>query len=188
MFETVDVGILSIIPPMIAIVLALITKEVISALLIGILSGTLIYVVNSGGGVVEMGTVAFGLMAETVGEPGKFNIILFLGLLGALVYVVTIAGGSRAYGNWAATKLKSRRSAQLATSALGVIIFVDDYFNCLTVGTVMKPVTDKYQISRPSWPTSSIPPQHQSASSPRFPVGQQRSARPFMKRELSKMN
>lgn len=148
MFETVDVGILSIIPPMIAIVLALITKEVISALLIGILSGTLIYVINSGGGLVEMGMVAFGLMAETVGEPGKFNIILFLGLLGALVYVVTIAGGSRAYGNWAATKLKSRRSAQLATSALGVIIFVDDYFNCLTVGTVMKPVTDKYQISR----------------------------------------
>ena len=148
MLETVDVGILSIIPPIIAIVLALITKEVISALLIGILSGTLIYVVSSGGGIVEMGTVAFSLMAETVGEPGKFNIILFLGLLGALVYVVTIAGGSRAYGNWAATKLKSRRTAQLATSALGVIIFVDDYFNCLTVGTVMKPVTDKYQISR----------------------------------------
>lgn len=149
MFETVDVGILSIIPPIIAIVLALITKEVISALLIGILSGTLIYVVSSGGGgLVEMGTVAFGLIAETVGQPGKFNIILFLGLLGALVYVVTIAGGSRAYGNWAATKLKSRRSAQLATSVLGVIIFVDDYFNCLTVGTVMKPVTDKYQISR----------------------------------------
>ena len=145
MFETVDVGILSIIPPMIAIVLALITKEVISALLIGILSGTLIYVLSSGGGgLIEMGTVAFGLIAETVGQPGKFNIILFLGLLGALVYVVTIAGGSRAYGNWAATKLKSRRSAQLATSVLGVIIFVDDYFNCLTVGTVMKPVTDKY--------------------------------------------
>ena len=149
MFETVDVGILSIIPPMSAIVLALITKEVISALLIGILSGTLIYVLSSGGGgLIEMGTVAFGLIAETVGQPGKFNIILFLGLLGALVYVVTIAGGSRAYGNWAATKLKSRRSAQLATSVLGVIIFVDDYFNCLTVGTVMKPVTDKYQISR----------------------------------------
>lgn len=148
MIETVDVGVLSIVPPMIAIILALITKEVISALLIGILSGSLIYVLASGGGIIEMGTVAFGLMADTVGVPSKFNIILFLALLGALVYVVTIAGGSRAYGNWACTKLKSRRSAQLATSALGAIIFVDDYFNCLTVGTVMKPVTDKYNVSR----------------------------------------
>ncbi|KNZ40959.1 Na+/H+ antiporter NhaC family protein [Acetobacterium bakii] len=146
--ETIDVGILSIIPPIIAIALALISKEVISSLLIGILSGSLIYSLATGGGIIEMGTIAFGTMAETVGSPGKFNIILFLALLGALVYVVTQAGGSRAYGKWACTKLKSKRSAQLATSALGAIIFIDDYFNCLTVGTVMKPVTDKYQVSR----------------------------------------
>ncbi|MGL4606950.1 MAG: Na+/H+ antiporter NhaC family protein [Eubacteriaceae bacterium] len=146
--ETVNVGILSILPPLIAIVLALLTKEVISSLLIGILSGSLIYAIASGGGIIEMGAVAFEQMANTVGSPGKFNIILFLALLGALVYVVTLAGGSSAYGNWACTKLKSKKSALLATSFLGAIIFVDDYFNCLTVGTVMKPVTDKYNVSR----------------------------------------
>ncbi|CAK7031396.1 MAG: hypothetical protein EUB_00295 [Eubacterium sp.] len=146
--ETIDVGFLSLLPPIIAIVLALCTKEVISSLLIGILSGGLIYALNTGGGIIEMSSVAFGVTAETVGSPGKFNIILFLALLGALVYVVTMAGGSRAYGNWASTKLKSKRSAQLATSFLGMLIFIDDYFNCLTVGTVMKPVTDKYNVSR----------------------------------------
>ncbi|MDO4288366.1 MAG: Na+/H+ antiporter NhaC family protein [Eubacterium sp.] len=146
--ETINVGFLSLLPPIIAIVLALCTKEVISSLLIGILSGGLIYALNTGGGIIEMGSIAFGVTAETVGSPGKFNIILFLGLLGALVYVVTQAGGSRAYGNWASTKLKSKRSAQLATSLLGMLIFIDDYFNCLTVGTVMKPVTDKYNVSR----------------------------------------
>ena len=78
----------------------------------------------------------------------KFNILLFLALLGALVVVVNKAGGSQAYGTWASTKLKGPVSAQLATSALGALIFIDDYFNCLTVGTVMKPVTDKFGISR----------------------------------------
>ncbi len=146
--ETIDVGFLSLVPPLIAIALALITKEVISSLIIGILSGGLIYALSTGGGLIEMTSVSFGVMADTVGSPGKFNIILFLALLGALVYVVTKAGGSRAYGTWATQKLKSKRSAQLATSFLGMIIFIDDYFNCLTVGTVMKPVTDKYNVSR----------------------------------------
>lgn len=146
--ETIDVGLLSLVPPIIAIVLALCTKEVISSLIIGILSGGLIYALNTGGGIVEMSAISFGAMAETVGSPGKFNIILFLALLGALVCVVTKAGGSRAYGNWASTKIKNKKLAQLATSFLGVLIFIDDYFNCLTVGTVMKPVTDKYNVSR----------------------------------------
>lgn len=146
--ETIDVGLLSIVPPLVAIVLALLSKEVISSLLIGILSGSLIYAVSTEGAIIKMSTTAFTIMAETVGAPGKFNILLFLALLGALVYLVTLAGGSRAYGNWACTKLKSKRSALLATSLLGAIIFVDDYFNCLTVGTVMKPVTDKYRVSR----------------------------------------
>lgn len=146
--QTLDVGFLSLIPPILAIVLALISKEVISSLLIGILAGGLIYAVNTGGGIVEMAETSFEVMANTVGSPDKFNIILFLALLGALVYVVTKAGGSRAYGDWAAKKMKSRKTAQLATSALGVLIFIDDYFNCLTVGTVMKPITDKFKISR----------------------------------------
>ncbi|MDK2904565.1 MAG: tetracycline resistance efflux pump, partial [Eubacteriaceae bacterium] len=146
--ETIDVGLLSIVPPLVAIILALLSKEVISSLLIGILSGSLIYAIATDGGIIKMSTTAFTIMAETVGAPGKFNILLFLALLGSLVYLVTLAGGSRAYGNWACTKLKSKRSALLATSLLGAIIFVDDYFNCLTVGTVMKPVTDKYRVSR----------------------------------------
>lgn len=143
--EPVFVGWLSLLPPVIAIALALITKEVISSLLIGILSGALIYSFNTGLNPI-VGTVetTFKLMASKV----DINILLFLALLGALVVVVSMAGGSRAYGKWAATKLKSKRSAQLATSALGTMIFIDDYFNCLTVGTVMKPVTDKYGVSR----------------------------------------
>jgi len=143
--EAIQVGFLSLLPPIIAISLALITKEVISSLMIGILSGTLIYSLNTGFNPI-VGTVdtTFKLMASKI----DMNILLFLALLGALVAVVTMAGGSRAYGQWASSKLKSKRSALLATSALGALIFIDDYFNCLTVGTVMKPVTDKYNISR----------------------------------------
>ena len=114
---------------------------------------------------------AFSTMGATGGSVSKFNILLFLSLLGALVVVVTKAGGSKAYGNWAANKLRSATAAQLATSALGALIFIDDYFNCLTVGTVMKPVTDKYGISRESWHISSTLPQHQSVLSHRFRPG-----------------
>ena len=143
--EAIQVGFLSLIPPIIAISLALITKEVISSLMIGILSGTLIYSLNVGLNPV-VGTVetTFKLMVSRI----DMNILLFLALLGALVVVVTMAGGSRAYGQWASGKLKTKKSALLATSALGALIFIDDYFNCLTVGTVMKPVTDKHSVSR----------------------------------------
>lgn len=135
--------ILSILPPLIAIGLALITKEVISSLLIGILAGTLIY---NKGNVIGMVTSLFELMGNKIGD--NVNILIFLGLLGALVVIVTRAGGSAAYGEWATKKIKSRRGAALATSALGCLIFIDDYFNCLSVGTVMRPVTDKHRISR----------------------------------------
>lgn len=146
--EPIDVGIYSLLPPLIAITLALITKEVISSLMLGILSGGVIYCAFTGAGFMDMVAFPFEVMAKTVGTPDKFNIILFLALLGALVCVVTKAGGSQAYGAWATQKIRSKRSAELATSFLGVLIFIDDYFNCLTVGTVMKPVTDKYHISR----------------------------------------
>lgn len=146
LMEVIDVGWLSILPPIIAIGLALLTKEVISSLLIGILSGTFIYALNTGEGLVKSIEVTISLMSSKLGENA--SIILFLGFLGALVAVITMAGGSKAYGNWAATKIKSRRGAQLATSGLGCLIFIDDYFNCLTIGTVMRPVTDKYNISR----------------------------------------
>ncbi len=144
--DAINVGILSIIPPIIAIVLALITKEVISALIVGIFSGTLIYAFSTGGGIVKAVDVTFALMGEKLGDNA--SIILFLGFLGALVAVITMAGGSRAYGEWASNKIKSKKAAQLGTSALGSLIFIDDYFNCLTIGAVMRPVTDKYKVSR----------------------------------------
>ena len=144
--EAIDIGWLSILPPIIAIALALVTKEVISSLIIGILSGTFIYAFNTGGGVVKAVDVTFSLMAEKLGDNA--SIILFLGFLGALVAVITMAGGSRAYGEWASSKIKTRRGALLGTSLLGGLIFIDDYFNCLTIGTVMRPVMDKQGISR----------------------------------------
>ena len=137
--EAINVGILSILPPVIAIALALITKEVISSLLIGIFVGTFTYSFSSGKGFMGGLDTTLNLMGQKIGDNA--TMILFLSLLGVLVVLVTAAGGSQAYGNWAATKIKNKRMAQLATS-------VDDYFNCLTVGTVMRPVTDKYRISR----------------------------------------
>ena len=141
--EAVSVGWLSLLPPLVAIVLALTTKEVITSLLIGILSGALIY---SKGDIFTAIMVTFDAMSTRMGSGAQM--LLFLALLGALVVVVTKSGGSRAYGEWAIRKIRTRRGAQLATSALGCLIFIDDYFNCLTVGTVMRPVTDKHRISR----------------------------------------
>ena len=143
--EAYYAGWLSILPPIIAIVLALVTKEVLTSLMCGILTGTLIYTVGVGLNPI-VGTVetAFNVMVD----KADLNILIFCCLLGALVFVVSAAGGSSAYGRWATTKIRNKKLALLSTSALGAIIFIDDYFNCLTVGTVMKPVTDKYKISR----------------------------------------
>lgn len=140
-------GALSLLPPIIAIVLALSTKEVFSSLLIGILAGTAIYAVGADtAGNVIVSTVEIAFKEAAV----KFdlNIILFCSLLGSLVYVISMAGGSRAYGRWAVGHIKSKRAALLSTSVLGAFIFIDDYFNCLTVGTVMRPITDTYRVSR----------------------------------------
>lgn len=148
--EMHTVGILSLLPPIIAIILALKTKEVISSLIVGILSGTLIYSIYDTDGVLQVASktieVTMGLMGQKLADNG--SIILFLAFLGALVVIVTKAGGSKAYGEWAVKKIKSKKGASIATALLGVIIFIDDYFNCLTVGTVMRPVTDKHKISR----------------------------------------
>lgn len=143
--EPYNAGWLSIIPPIVAIALALITKEVLSSLVLGILTGTLIYTVGTDGNVL-MGTLesAFSIMSKKV----DFNILIFCSLLGALVYVVAMSGGSKAYGKWAVGHIRGRRSALAATSGLGVLIFIDDYFNCLTVGTVMRPICDRYKIAR----------------------------------------
>lgn len=143
--EPYSAGWLSIVPPIVAIALALTTKEVLSSLILGILTGTLIYTIGTDGNIV-MGTVetAFNLMVKKV----DFNILIFCSLLGALVYVVAMSGGSKAYGKWAVSKIKGRKSALAATSGLGILIFIDDYFNCLTVGTVMRPICDRYRIAR----------------------------------------
>nr|WP_297174565.1 Na+/H+ antiporter NhaC family protein [uncultured Agathobaculum sp.] len=133
----------TLLPPVIAIVLALLTKEVYSSLLIGILVGALLV---SGFQPLSAVETMFEIMGGKLGE--NINICIFLVLLGILVSLVTKSGASRAYGRWAAKTIKNRRGAAYATSILGIFIFVDDYFNCLTVGTVMRPVTDQHRITR----------------------------------------
>lgn len=141
-----NAGFWSIVPPILAIACALITKEVIFSLILGVLSGTTIYAVLQGTGVFGVFDQTITLMGGKIAD--NIYIILFLCLLGILVTLVAKAGGSKAYGEWASKKLKGKRSASLATSALDLMFFIDDYFNCLTVGTVMRPVTDKFKISR----------------------------------------
>ena len=136
----------ALIPPIVAIALALITKEVYSSLAIGILVGGAIYA----GGNFE-GTLVHVVQDGFIGslsDSYNMGILFFLVFLGALVAMMNKAGGSAAFGRWAASHIKSRVGAQLATIALGVLIFIDDYFNCLTVGSVMRPVTDANKISR----------------------------------------
>ena len=137
---------LSLLPPLIAIVLALITKEVYSSLFIGILAGALLYSNFSLSGTLDH-LFADGFIAS-VADPYNIGILIFLVILGAIVALMNKSGGSAAFGRWASKHIKSRVGAQLATIALGVLIFVDDYFNCLTVGSVMRPVTDKFKVSR----------------------------------------
>lgn len=142
----IEAGWLSILPPLIAIVLALKTKEVYSSLFFGVLSGMLIYCFKTGRTILEAVRLVLDMVAYKIGDNGYM--ILYLSLLGSVVMVVTMAGGSRAYGQWASSKLKTKRSAKVATALLGVLIFIDDYFNCLTVGTVMRPITDKHKVAR----------------------------------------
>ena len=133
----------AVLPPVIAIALALLTKEVYSSLFIGIFVGALMF---TGLNPLHAAETTFGIMSEKV--SGNMNIVLFLVMLGILVSLITKSGASRAYGEWAARRISSRRGAAFATSALGALIFVDDYFNCLTVGTVMRPITDRQKITR----------------------------------------
>ena len=133
-------------PPVIAIVLALVTKEVYSSLFVGVLAGALLYTNFDVVGAVDA-IVNDGLIAN-IGDSWNAGILIFLVLLGVMVALVNAAGGSAAFGRWAKTHVKTRTGAQLATFALGVLIFIDDYFNCLTVGSVMRPVTDGHKISR----------------------------------------
>ena len=135
----------SLLPPIIAIALALITKEVYFSLFVGILSGALIYSNFSPWGMV---TNTFDVMIAKLSDGWNVGIMLFLVTLGMMVALINKAGGSAAYGRWASKHIKTRVGAMISTAVLGMLIFVDDYFNCLTVGSVMRPVTDKHNVSR----------------------------------------
>ena len=128
-------------PPLLAIVLALVTKEVYSSLFIGVAMGALLY---TGFHPWNAFVAFFDIMKNSM----NLNILIFDVLLGMIIVLMSKSGGSAAYGKWAGTKIKSKKSAMLATTGLGVLIFVDDYFNCLTVGSVMRPVTDRFKVSR----------------------------------------
>ena len=131
----------SLVPPLLAIVLAFLTKEVYSSLFVGVAVGALLY---TGFSPWDSFVSFFEIMKESM----NLNILIFDVLLGMIIVLMAKSGGSAAYGNWAGSKIKSKKSALLATTGLGVLIFVDDYFNCLTVGSVMRPVTDRYKVSR----------------------------------------
>ena len=148
-FELLSTGAWSIVPPLLALGLALLTKEVYSSLLVGVFSGLIIYEFSLGGAGIDQLITAFcdipQIMAEQIASNGA--LILFLALLGALVVLIAIAGGSRAYAEWAAKHIKNARMAAIMTAILGLVMFIDDYFNCLTVGAVMRPITDKFRMS-----------------------------------------
>ncbi len=130
-------------PAVIAIVLALVTKQVYVSLFLGIFVGALMY---AGGNPIDALFTLYQVMSEKVG--GNTPIIVFLVVLGILVVLMQKSGGAKAYGEWAGRKIKSKGGALAATAGLGCLIFVDDYFNCLTVGSVMRPVTDRFKVSR----------------------------------------
>ncbi len=133
----------SLVPALIAIVLALATKEVYVSLLVGVLTGAMLYTQFD---IIAAASTTLEVMGTKVSN--NVNIVVFLVLLGMIVALVQKSGATKAYGQWAASKIKSKRQAEGLTAGLGALIFVDDYFSCLTVGTVMKPVTDKFKISR----------------------------------------
>lgn len=134
---------LSMLPPIITIILALWTKEVYTSMIVGIFIGAMLF---KGGNFLESIITFFDIMSEKVG--GNVNILIFLVILGILVAIISKSGATRAYGEWARSVISGKRSALGLTAFLGMLIFIDDYFNCLTVGTIMRPVTDKFKICR----------------------------------------
>ena len=136
----------ALLPAIIAIGLALLTKEVYSSLFIGIVVGGLLF--TGFHPVAAMEHVFVDGMIAQLSDPWNVGILIFLVVLGAMVMLMNRAGGSAAFGKWATEHVKTKVGAQLATVVLGMIIFIDDYFNCLTVGSVMSPVTEKHKISR----------------------------------------
>ena len=135
----------ALLPPVIAIIFALKTKEVYISLLIGIVSGTLLL---TNFHLVESLNLLFDTVVNCLSKPSNIGILIFLVMLGIIVTLMTKSGGSQAYGKWAKKKMKSSKQSLFSTFILGVVIFVDDYFNCLTVGSVMREITDEFKVSR----------------------------------------
>ena len=135
----------ALLPPVIAILIALKTKEVYLSLFFGIVSGALLL---SNFHIIDTVNVMFDTMIGSLSDTWNIGILIFLIFLGIIVTLMTKAGGSRAYGLWAKEKIKSRQGSLFSTFLLGILIFVDDYFNCLTVGSVMREVTDEFSVSR----------------------------------------
>ena len=139
----------ALIPAIVAIVLALCTKEVYSSLFIGIIIGGIFFAIDSASGFSGFLNHVFSdCLVGSLSDSYNVGILVFLVILGILVALINKAGGSTAFGNWAKKHIKSNVGAQVCTIILGILIFIDDYFNCLTVGSVMKPVTDKYGVSK----------------------------------------
>ena len=139
----------SLVPAIVAIALALITKEVYSSLFIGVLIGGLFYAIDAASGFPGFFTHVFNDgMIKQLSDSWNVGILVFLVVLGTMVALMNKAGGSAAFGEWAKKHIKTKAGAQCATIFLGILIFIDDYFNCLTVGSVMKPVTEKYGVSK----------------------------------------
>ena len=136
----------ALIPSFVAIILALITREVYSSLFIGITVGAVL--AANGNFEKTLGNIFTNGIVASVSDPYNVGILVFLIMLGSIVSLMNKAGGSAAFGRWADDHIKTRRGAQLSTILLGILIFIDDYFNCLTVGSVMRPVTDRHKISR----------------------------------------
>ena len=133
-------------PPLIAIVLALITKEVYSSLFLGVVTGAILYAGADFDGIVNH--ILNDGMIASLSDGWNVGILIFLVILGMVVALMNLSGGSKAFGGWALKRVRTRVAAEIATVLLGVVIFVDDYFNCLTVGSVMKPVADNFKVSR----------------------------------------
>ncbi|MDO4632872.1 MAG: Na+/H+ antiporter NhaC family protein [Eubacteriales bacterium] len=144
--ETVQQSFWALVPPIVAIALALITKEVYSSLFFGIVTGALLYSGYNFEGTINH-VFADGVIS-VLSDRWNVGILCFLVILGTMVQLMNRAGGSAAFGSWAGKHIKTRVGAQLSTILLGCLIFIDDYFNCLTVGSVMRPVTDQHKISR----------------------------------------
>ena len=144
----VDPSLWSIVPPLLAILLALLTKEVVFSLFMGILAGIGIYAVQAPLAAHQVPIAIVSLVRGSIGDGEHLSVLIFAFFMGPLIAVMTRAGGAQAFGKWAVRNLKSAVGAQLATVIFGLLFFVDDYFNCLTIGNVMRPVTDKFRISR----------------------------------------